>query len=216
MRSFLGFCSYYRKYIEGFANIAKPLHNLTEKTAKFIWTDACETSFNTLKTYLTSAPIITHPDFTKPFILDTDASGTAIGAVLSQMQDDNERVIAYTSRSLTKSERQYCWLLYISRNILDTIFMEKSLLYAQTIFLSAGCLTSRTQKGRWQDDWKYCRHMTWKSNIDLVENMETQILLVVYLVDSVIIVITKIANLIKLYIASMYPLLHQMRKTTLL
>jgi hypothetical protein len=48
-----------------------------------------------LKTYLTSAPILAHPDFTKPFILDTDASGTAIGAVLSQMQDDNEKVTAY-------------------------------------------------------------------------------------------------------------------------
>jgi hypothetical protein len=62
------------------------LHKLTEKTATFIWTDACETSFDNLKTYLTSAPILAHPDFTKPFILDTDASGTAIGAVLSQMQ----------------------------------------------------------------------------------------------------------------------------------
>jgi hypothetical protein len=56
-----------------------------------------------LKTYLTSAPILAHPDFTKPFILDTDASGTAIGAVLSQMQDDNEKV---TNESLKLSSQQ--------------------------------------------------------------------------------------------------------------
>ena len=150
VRSFLGFCSYYRTYIEGFANIAKPLHKLTEKTATFIWTDACETSFDNLKTYLTSAPILAHPDFTKPFILDTDASGTAIGAVLSQMQDDNEKVTAYMPVGVLLSqnvntvwqENNY-WLLYISRNILDTIFMETSFVYAQTIVLSAGCLTSR-------------------------------------------------------------------------
>ena len=55
-----------------------------------------------------SAPFLAHPDFTKPFILDTDASSTCIGAVLSQIQDNKERVIAFASKSLSKSERKYC------------------------------------------------------------------------------------------------------------
>ena len=61
-----------------------------------------------LKSKLTNASILAFPDFSKPFILDTDASDNAIGAVLSQIQDDKEQVIAYASRSLTKSERNYC------------------------------------------------------------------------------------------------------------
>ena len=108
VRSFLGFCSYYRRFVEGFAAIAKPLHKLTEKNKKYDWSHECNEAFLKLKMCLTTAPVLAHPDFTKPFILDTDASGTAIGAVLSQIQDDTEKVIAYGSRSLTKSERKYC------------------------------------------------------------------------------------------------------------
>ena len=108
VRSFLGFCSYYRRFIEGFAAVAKPLHKLTEKNRTFVWSEECDEAFSKRKVCLTTAPILAHPDFTKPFILDTDASGTAIGAVLSQMHGDSEKVIAYASRSLTKSERRYC------------------------------------------------------------------------------------------------------------
>jgi hypothetical protein len=68
----------------------------------------CQNAFERLRHFLTTAPVFAHPDFTKPFILDTDASGTAIGAVLSQVQDGREKVIAFASRSLTKTERKYC------------------------------------------------------------------------------------------------------------
>ena len=61
-----------------------------------------------LKEKLVEAPILTHPDFTKSFILDVDASDQSIGAVLSQMTENGESVIAYASRTLTKSERRYC------------------------------------------------------------------------------------------------------------
>ena len=61
-----------------------------------------------MKHCLTAALVLDHPDFTKPFILDTDASGTAVGAVLSQVQDDREKIVAFASRSLTKAERKYC------------------------------------------------------------------------------------------------------------
>ena len=108
VRSFLGLCSYYRRFIKDFASIAKPLHKLTEKSKGFVWTSQCQDSFETLKSMLTNTPILAFPDFSEPFILDTDASDGAIGAVLSQIQDGNEKVIAYASRSLTKSERNYC------------------------------------------------------------------------------------------------------------
>ncbi|MCG7879813.1 MAG: RNase H-like domain-containing protein, partial [Candidatus Thiodiazotropha endolucinida] len=108
VRSFLGLCSYYRRFIFQFSEIAKPLHKLTEKGQAFVWTEECNTAFNTLKKKLTEAPILSHPDFQKPFILDTDASNVSIAAVLSQKVDGLEHVITYASRTLTKSARRYC------------------------------------------------------------------------------------------------------------
>ena len=108
LRSFLGFCSYYRRFIPDFAAIAKPLHRLTEKGAAFVWTEECSKAFESLKQKMVKAPVLAHPDFSQGFILDTDASDLAIGAVLSQKIEGQERVIAYASRTLTKSERRYC------------------------------------------------------------------------------------------------------------
>ena len=86
----------------------KPLTRLTEKYVKFVWSSDCDQAFEKLKTCLVNTPILVYPDLTKPLILDTDASGVGIGAVLSQKQGDKERVVAYYSRVLTKSERNYC------------------------------------------------------------------------------------------------------------
>ena len=108
VRSFVGFCSYYRKFIRNFASIAKPLHKLTEKGVKFVWDSACEEAFASLKRSLISSTMLAYPDPDKKFILDTDASGVAIRAVLSQEHDGEEKVVAYYSRSLTKQERRYC------------------------------------------------------------------------------------------------------------
>lgn len=91
VRSFIGLWSYYRKFIANFAEIARPLHRLTEASVAFKWTNECQVAFDALKTKLTSAPILTHPDFSKRFILDTDASQNAIGAALSQIQNGQER-----------------------------------------------------------------------------------------------------------------------------
>ena len=88
--------------------MAKPLTRLTEKDQKFYWTTECSEDSDQLKHMLVTAPILAHPDFTKPFILDTDASNHAIGAVLSQKVENKENVIAYASRTLSKSERKYC------------------------------------------------------------------------------------------------------------
>ena len=81
VRSFLGLCSYYRKFIRNFSTIAKPLTRLTEKhMSKFSWTGECNDAFTELKSRLVSAPILTYPDIEQDFILDTDASGVGIGA----------------------------------------------------------------------------------------------------------------------------------------
>ncbi|GFW44473.1 retrovirus-related Pol polyprotein from transposon 412 [Trichonephila clavipes] len=108
LRSFLGLCTYYRKFVKGFSNIARPLHKLTESKQKFQWTKECEDAFLQLKEALTSSPILIYPQPDKPFILDTDASNESVGAVLSQEIDGQERVVAYWSKCLSKPERNYC------------------------------------------------------------------------------------------------------------
>ena len=108
LRSFLGFCSYYRKFIKGFSLIAKSLFVLTENQVKFEWNLSCEEAFNKLKGKLVSSPILSFPEEHGQFILDTDASNHGIGAVLSQVQNGSKKVIAYFSRVLNKAERNYC------------------------------------------------------------------------------------------------------------
>lgn len=108
IRSFLGLCSYYRKFVKKFAEIAKPLHDLYKKATKFTWTSECQNAFDTLKTALTTSPILGFPLPGLPFTLDTDASDRAVGAVLSQNQDGKERVIAYMSKTMNRHEQSYC------------------------------------------------------------------------------------------------------------
>ncbi|GFU37567.1 retrovirus-related Pol polyprotein from transposon opus [Trichonephila clavipes] len=106
--SFLGLCTYYRKFVKNFSTIARPLHKLTKAKQKFIWTVDCNNVFNKLKDALTSTLILAYPEIGKQFILETDASHESIGAVLSQDIDGLERVIAYFSKCLSKPERNYC------------------------------------------------------------------------------------------------------------
>ena len=108
VKSFLGLCSYYRRFVRGFADIARPLYRLTEGQREFRWTSECDDAFRRLKTLLTTAPILAFPTVDGLFILDTDASNTGLGAVLSQVQGGEEKVIAFHSKSLSKSERNYC------------------------------------------------------------------------------------------------------------
>uniref|UniRef100_A0A5S6Q9K0 RNA-directed DNA polymerase n=1 Tax=Trichuris muris TaxID=70415 RepID=A0A5S6Q9K0_TRIMR len=107
LRQFLGLASYYRRFVPSFATIAAPLHKLLTKSSQWSWTSECEASFSSLKAHLTSAPTLPFPDFSLPFILDTDASNTGLGAVLAQNIAGQERVIAYASRSMSKAGRKY-------------------------------------------------------------------------------------------------------------
>ena len=108
VRSFLGLASYYRKFVKGFADIARPLNRLCEKYSKFKWTDECQIAFDKLKNALVTLPVLVYPKLGSRFVLDTDASDQAVGAVLSQEHDGKEHVVAYMSKSLNKHEQKYC------------------------------------------------------------------------------------------------------------
>ena len=84
VRSFLGLASYYRRFIPQFSKVASPLYALTRKDVPFVCTEACEKAFALLKSLLTNAPVLTFPNFSVDFHLETDASGLGLGAVLSQ------------------------------------------------------------------------------------------------------------------------------------
>ena len=108
VRGFLGLTGYYRKFVKDYAKIAAPLNFLTRKNATFKWTDECQRAFNQLKDILSSPPILAMPNDEGTFVLDTDACEWSIGSVLSQVQQGQERVIAYAGRILSRNEVNYC------------------------------------------------------------------------------------------------------------
>ena len=108
VRSMMGLFSYYRRFIPHFSEIARPIIRLTEKNRQFQWQDVHQEAFEKLKQVLAQASTLSHPRTEGLFILDTDASDEGIGAVLSQVQDGEERIIAFGSRTLSKTERNYC------------------------------------------------------------------------------------------------------------
>jgi len=106
--AFIGLASYYRRFVRDFASIAAPLHALMKKNQRFVWGEKEQESFEQLKLVLTTPPVLAMPSDSGEFVLDTDASDTEIGSVLSQHQDGVERVVAYASRYLDARERNYC------------------------------------------------------------------------------------------------------------
>ena len=108
LRSFLGLCTYYQNFIKDYSTVAKPLFQLTEKDQSWEWTSWHQHAFDELKKLLSTAPVLGYPRPEGLWILDTDASDVGLGAVLSQVQDGVERVIAFGSRTLRKPERNYC------------------------------------------------------------------------------------------------------------
>ena len=108
IQQFLGICNYYRRFIKDYAKVAKALFYLLKKETPFVWNDEQENAFKELKNRLVSYPILRQPDFSKPFLIFTDASNYAIGAVLAQTDDDkHEYVVAYASRLMKGAEINY-------------------------------------------------------------------------------------------------------------
>ena len=108
VRSFLGFANFYRKFIGHYAEIARPINALTQKDKPFSWTPECQKSFDELKERFLEEPVLKMIDTTKQFVLETDASKWAIGAVLKQLGEDGElHPCGYISKTLTPAERNY-------------------------------------------------------------------------------------------------------------
>ncbi|KAL0549222.1 hypothetical protein IC582_013703 [Cucumis melo] len=103
VRSFLGLAGYYRRFVENFSRIATPLTQLTRKEAPFVWSNACEDSFQNLKQKLVTAPVLTVPDGSGSFVIYSDASKKGLGCVLMQQG----KVVAYASRQLKSHEQNY-------------------------------------------------------------------------------------------------------------
>lgn len=100
--------SYYRRFVKDLSHIVRPMVQLTKKGVDFIWSDICKQSFTEIKSILISAPVMSYPRDEGEYILDTDACNVRIGAVLSQVQEGQEKVISYGSRTLNRAETNYC------------------------------------------------------------------------------------------------------------
>jgi hypothetical protein len=108
VQAFLGLVGYYRKFIKNCSGIASPLIKLTEKNTEFKWSEECESAFQQLKSYLVSDKhVLALPDYDKEFVVEADASKVGIGGVLSQKIGRHYQPIAYFSKHLTKTERNY-------------------------------------------------------------------------------------------------------------
>ena len=107
VRGFIGLATYYKKFIQGFGEIARPLHLVKEVKGRLEWNNECQQAYERLREALLSDNVLTLPDFELPFILETDASNYGVGAVLIQKQENKGRPIAYFSKGLNKTEQNY-------------------------------------------------------------------------------------------------------------
>ena len=108
IQKFLGLVNYYRRFIEGFATVARPLHNLVKKDKKWEWTEREENAFKELKERFTKKPVLAALDIDKKIRMEVDASDYATGGVLSmECKDRLWRPVAFLSKSLNETERNY-------------------------------------------------------------------------------------------------------------
>jgi hypothetical protein len=107
VKSFLGLAGYYRRFVKDFSSIASPLTELTKEKTAWRWGDEEREAFIRLKNAMSSTPTLVYPDLEKPFTVTTDASGYAVGAVLSQDQGNGHQPVAFYSHKMSKAERRY-------------------------------------------------------------------------------------------------------------
>ena len=103
LQSFLGFCNFYRRFIKDYSKIVKPLNQLTGNE-EWKWGAKQQTAFDTLRRVITERPVLAIPVDNEPYQVEADSSDFALGAVLSQQQDDKWHPIAYLSKSLMEAE----------------------------------------------------------------------------------------------------------------
>ena len=108
VRSFLGLCGFYQRFVPDYSTVAAPLTDLMQKGREWAWFPAQQNAFELLKSRLLQAPVLIHPDMTKPFLLHTDASDVGVGATLSQLDTEGiPRLIACRSKKLNKAQLNY-------------------------------------------------------------------------------------------------------------
>ncbi|GJR87073.1 reverse transcriptase domain-containing protein [Tanacetum coccineum] len=136
VRSFLGHAGFYRRFIQDFSKIARPMTHLLEKETPFFFSEECIDSFNTLKRKLTEAPILIAPDWDLPFELMCDASDFAIGAVLGQRKNKHFQPIHYASKTMneaqthyTTTEKELLAVVYAFEKFWSYLVMSKSIVY---------------------------------------------------------------------------------------
>ena len=160
LRAFVALASYYRRHVEGFAGIARPLHDLTPENQPFIWTEIQQKAFEELKRRLCSYPVLATPIPEGEYVVDTDASNVALGAVLQQRQEGKLRSIAYASRVMDPAERNYCTIRKELLGIIYGVLTFRHYLLGSQFLLSTdhGALTSLLespepvgQQARWLD-----------------------------------------------------------------
>ncbi|GJV70860.1 reverse transcriptase domain-containing protein [Tanacetum coccineum] len=136
VRSFLGHAGFYRRFIQDFSKIARPMTHLLEKETPFFFSKECIESFNTLKRKLTEAPILIAPDWDLPFELMCDASDFAIGAVLGQRKNKHFQPIHYASKTMTEAQAHYTTtekellaVVYAFEKFRSYLILSKSIVY---------------------------------------------------------------------------------------
>jgi hypothetical protein len=124
LRSFLGMVQYYHSFLPNLATTLAPLHKLLKKDVQWKWTSECHKAYDVCKQYLTSDTLLVHYDLNRKLRFACDASSYGLGAVLSHVMDDGqERPIAYASRSLSQTEKNYA---QIEREALSIVFGVKT------------------------------------------------------------------------------------------
>ncbi|GKA97260.1 reverse transcriptase domain-containing protein [Tanacetum coccineum] len=136
VRSFLGHAGFYRRFIQDFSKIARPMTHLLEKETPFFFSKECIESFNTLKRKLTEAPILIAPDWDLPFEIMCDASDFAIGAVLRQRKNKHFQPIHYASKTMTEAQAHYTTtkkellaVVYAFEKFWSYLVLSKSIVY---------------------------------------------------------------------------------------
>ncbi|GKF68003.1 reverse transcriptase domain-containing protein [Tanacetum coccineum] len=136
VRSFLGHAGFYRRFIQDFSKIARPMTHLLEKETTFVFSEECIDSFNTLKRKLTEAPILIAPDWDLPFELMCDASDFAIGAVLGKRKNKHFQPIYYASKTMneaqthyTTTEKELLVVVYAFEKFCSYLITSKSIVY---------------------------------------------------------------------------------------
>lgn len=135
IQSFLGLCNYFRRYVQDFAKITKPLSSLLKKEQPFIWTNTQQQAFEKLKTALTEQVVLAFPDFEQLFYVTTDASNFAIGAMLSQGELPYDRPIHFFSRTLSETQKRYSTIQKELLAIVEAIKAFRVYLYGRFFIL---------------------------------------------------------------------------------